>query len=225
MKKTSFIKSIFLTALCVFFATSCQNDAVVDDGTDIRDYSKIGSGSGSGGGANGLYANADGFDIAVWGSWQTTSALIASVSDGADGGVRLTSIDRPDAGSYMGVNLAAGSGNGANADLNGNGFTQIKCKLRGTVDPAYTSLYIINGEGDSKTEVGKDTKLSTYVETLSTTDWVDVTIKDLNSSSKMSAGLIVFADNDGCAIGDWIEIRDIDWQDSDGNSVVPTYIN
>lgn len=218
MKKRNLIKSILMVACCVFFTVACQNDATVDDGTDVRKY------GGDGVGGDSLYANAEGFDIAVWGSWNTKSAPIAAVTDGSDGGVRLTSIDRPDTGTYMGVNLAAGSGDGANADLNGNGFKQIKCKLRGVVNPEYTSLYIINGAGDSKVEVGKDTKLSSYVTELSETEWVEVTITGLNSTAAMSSGLIVFADNDGCAIGDWIEIKSIDWQDENGNSVVPVYV-
>jgi len=229
MKKTNLIKSILMVACCVFFMAGCQNNAVADDGTDIRDYSKIdtgsddsGSGGGGGAGGNGLYAHADGFDIAVWGSWQTKSAPIAEVTNGSDGGVRLTSISRPDDGTYMGVNLAAGSGSGANADLDGKGFKQIKCKVRGTIKPEYASLYIINGTGS---EVGKDKTLSKYVTNWSETEWSEVTITGLNSTSKMSAGLIVFVDNDGCAIGDWIEIKNIDWQDASGNSVIPAYIN
>ena len=56
MKKTNLIKSILMVACCAFFISACQNDAVADDGTNIRDYSKIdtgsdGSGSGGGGGA------------------------------------------------------------------------------------------------------------------------------------------------------------------------------
>ena len=53
MKKTNLIKSILMVACCVFFMAGCQNNAVADDGTDIRDYSKIDTGSddsGSGGG-------------------------------------------------------------------------------------------------------------------------------------------------------------------------------
>jgi hypothetical protein len=226
MMKRKLIKSIFLTAFCVFFATACQDALIPDDGTNIRDYSKIKTGteneSGNigGGEGNGLYKNASGFDISVWGSWQTTTAPIASVTDGADGGVRLTSIDRPDAGTYMGVNMAPGTGSGANADLNGNGFTQIKCKLRGNVNPKFTALYIINGNDN---EVGKDKTLDKYTPTLSETEWTEVTITGLKSTSKMSSALIVFVDNDGCAIEDWIEIKEIDWQDSSGNSVVPKY--
>ena len=234
MKKVNLIKAVLAAALCVFFAAACQNDAVVDDGSHQRDYSKIdtgggdsGGGSGGGGGARatGLYAKADGFDIAPWGSWKTDTDPIAEVSNGADGGVRLTSIPRSDEGTYMGVNLAPGSGSGANADLNGNGFKQIKCKLRGTVKPAETYLYIINGAGNSKVEVGKDKSLSNYVTNFSETTWSEVIITGLNSTAAMSAGLIVFADNGGCNIGDWIEIKEIDWQDASGNSVIPTYNN
>lgn len=56
MKKTNLIKSILMVSCCVFFMAGCQNNAVADDGTDIRDYSKIDTGSddsGSGGGAGG----------------------------------------------------------------------------------------------------------------------------------------------------------------------------
>lgn len=233
MKKLRITGLILATIFCAFLGMSCQNDTVsADDGANIRDYSSINkgssggsSGSGGGGGsgnASGLYAKAEGFEISVWGSWQTTSAPIAEVSNGADGGVRLTSIERPDAGTYMGVNLASGTGNGANADLDGKGFKQIKCKVRGTVNPKFAALYIING---TSSEVGKEKTLSNYVATLSETEWTEVTITGLNSSSAMSSALIVFADNDGCNIGDWIEIKNIDWQDSNGNSVIPVYTN
>lgn len=232
MKKVRMTGFFLATIFCAFLGMSCQNDTVTaDDGANIRDYSAINKGSsggstGGGGGsgaASTLYAKAEGFDIAVWGSWQTTSAPIADVSDGSDGGVRITSIERPDAGTYMGVNLAAGSGSGANADLDGKGFKQIKCKVRGTIKPNFASLYIING---TENEVGKDKNLSAFVgDKWSSTEWTEVTITGLNSSSKMSAGLIVFVDNDGCKFGDWIEIKEIDWQDANGTSVVPAYIN
>ncbi len=225
MKKINLLKLVLMTAFSVVFMAGCQNDATVDDGTNIRDYSKIETGNDENNGAisgNSLYSHAEGFDIAVWGSWQTTSAPIAEVTNGSDGGVRLTSIDRPDAGTYMGVNLAAGSGSGANADLDGKGFKQIKCKVRGTIKPEYASLYIINGTNN---EVGKDKTLSKYVTNWSETEWSEVTITGLSGTSKMSAGLIVFVDNEGCDIGDWIEIKDIDWQDASGNYVIPAYIN
>lgn len=123
----------------------------------------------------------------------------------------------------MGINVAAGSGSGANADINGNGFTKIKCKIRGTVNPAYCSIYIIQGAGNAGTEIGKTTMLSSYVSSLSSTSWTDITVAGLSNTAALSSALVFFADNDGSAVGDWCEIKEIDFLDDSGNSVVPAY--
>lgn len=214
MKKilNGFVAAVALTAS--LFLSGCVA-AVANDGTNVRKYVNPNSGKST------LWAYAEGYDIAVWGSWQTVTAPIASVSDGADGGVRLTSIERPDDGTYFGVNMCAGSGSGATADIDGKGFTQIHCYVRGTVDPKYTSFYIINGAGASGSEVGKTKNLLDFFDGLSETEWKEITVTGLTSSSAMSAGLVIFCDNDGCEFGDWIEVKSIDFQDDSGNSVIP----
>lgn len=208
----------FITACSLLFAAAMLSGCAADASADTGD----GGGENNGGGtATDLYVNCEGFDIAPWDNWDSSNHILAEVTNGADGGIRLTDLARNDTGTYFGVNVAAGSNSGATADINGKGFTQIKCKIRGNVAPAYCSIYIIDSAG---TEIGKTTKLSTYVSTLSETDWTEITVTGLTSTAAMKSALTFFCDNDGAAIGDWIEIKNIDFLDANGLSVSPAYI-
>ncbi len=207
-----------ITACSLLFAAAMFSGCAADASADTGGGDDDNGGSST---ATDLYVNCDGFDIAPWDNWDSSGNILATVTNGSDGGIRLTNNERNDTGTYFGVNVAAGSNSGATADINGNGFTQIKCKIRGNVTPSLCSIYIINGTG---TEVGKATVLSTYVSSLSETDWTTITITGLTSTSTMASALTFFCDTGGAAIGDWVEIKEIDFLNASGDSVSPAYI-
>ena len=240
MKKTNLIKSILMVACCAFFISACQNDAVADDGTNIRDYSKIdtgsdGSGSGGGGGAaKGLYAKAEGYENGPWGCWDKDGDT-ATTSNGSDGGLHMVPNKRPCGSTYFGVNLAAGTEVGKNADLDGSMFTKVVFKVRGNINASIISFYALNGDKSKicGTKTGEDANnndvykmLSTYNSAYNENSWTEITVDLPNSTSTMTSALTISVGNDtSWSESKWIEIKDIDWQDASGNSVIPVYIN
>ena len=179
----------------------------------------------------GLYKKADAFFYGAWDCWNNDGTT-AIITNGSDGGLRITSNTRPAPcnAHYWGVNLAGGSGNGGVADLDGKGFTKIVMKLRGTC----TGLYFFEINAGKDNSIGdwdlvsrdgnggiKWYTLEHYNTAYNATTWTEVTIP-VNygqSTGTMSSLLTIGSDNEG-----WVEIKDIDWQKADGTSVIPTYI-
>lgn len=228
MKKTK----AFFSALILItgFLASCNFTAIPNDGSNAdnrlsQGYSEPAKDNGGSGGSGmpGLYKVGQGYELAPWNCYDG-DGTVAELSAGTDGGVRLTPITRPCNGTYFGVNLAAGTEFGANADLDGKGFTKIVMKIRGTASKDEVYFFAINaGEGNSigdGSASGEWYKLSHYTTEYNETTWteIEVPITIGNSTSTMSSCLTVGGD------GGWLEIKDIDWQDADGNSVIPTYI-
>lgn len=165
-----------------------------------------------------------------WDCWDNDGP-VAETADGTDGGLRINSLTRPCDGVYWGVNLAAGTGVGVNADLDGKDFTKIVFKLRGSVAAAEVYFFATSsGEGigdwDGTTHDSNGGKkwyaVDHYTSDYNETTWTEiiVPITDGKSSSTMNSAFTI----GGNAAG-WVEIKDIDWQDADGNSVVPEYNN
>lgn len=234
MKKTR----AFFSALILItgFLSSCNFTAIPNDGSNAdnrlsQGYSEPAKDNGGSGGNGmpGLYKVGQGYELAPWDCWDH-DGTVAELSAGADGGIRLTAITRNCGGTYFGVNLAAGTESGANADLDGKGFTKIVMKIRGTASIGEVYFFAINaGEGNSigdgdgtKDDWGNYIwyKLSHYTTEYNETTWteIEVPITIGNSTNTMSSCLTVGGDKG------WLEIKDIDWQDADGNSVIPAYI-
>lgn len=242
MKKVRMTGFFLATIFCAFLGMSCQNDTVTaDDGANIRDYSTINKGSsggstGGGGGsgaASTLYAKAEGFENGPWGCWDSDGET-ATTTNGNDGGLRIVPNKRPCGSTYCGVNLAAGTKVGKNADLDGSMFTKVIFKLRGNINASLISFYGLNKDKDKKcgTMTGKDENnndvykmLDKYNSDYNAETWTEITIELPNSTKTMSSALTLSIANDpSWSDSKWIEIKDIDWQDANGNSVVPVYI-
>ena len=211
MKKTNLIKSILMVACCVFFMAGCQNNAVADDGTDIRDYSKIDtdsddSGSGGGGaGGNGLFVcdyNAE-TDFRVF-SWADT----IDFSEGADGGIRITTLN---SNGWFGGGLAQQDGNNTPNLTFENGVTKIIMQVRGNLKANF--YYILPSDGDGATNEPK------LVMPKSETEWQDVEIPITKKVQVSTALAINHGGQSSWQKGGWIEVRKIDWVDNNGKSV------
>ena len=199
-------------------------NAAADDEVQVN----IPSGGGSSGGGTaipGLYKVADGYDISIWACWDGEACRITAVSEnGQDGGVRLKSVSPTKCdGSYFGVNLAAGTGGGANADINPNGFSKISFKIRGTISSSILNVYALGAGENTAIPAGKPT-IASLTSAYNATEWTTVTL-DMGTtvSQNLTSALILGAEN-GATTDQWVEIKEIDWLDAEGNSVVPEYI-
>ena len=231
MKKTNLIKSILMVACCVFFMAGCQNNAVADDGTDIRDYSKIDTGSGdsgSGGGGSGgsgwALCKNSGYDIFDMQVWKGADTLDYTPQDGY-GHFAYT---KGSAGWTGGGLVRAGAnvpGGESIPSFNMAGTKKMTFDIRGNINPQTLVLAIQNrtqiGASDvvpSKTPI----KTLGNVSSLSETDWKSVTI-DFSSSTAddiINAFCIIIAgDWGGTTTDSWFDIKNLDWIDSTGKSV------
>lgn len=238
--------SMLLGAGIIALLTSCNFSAIPNDGTLAKDglnryvdwsNGDNGNGSGGGGSSTGLYKVADGYEMGPWNCWDNCGP-VATVDKASDGGVRITVLSRNNGvATYTGVNLAAGTEVGKNADLDGKGFTKVVFKLRGTVKSNLISVY---GENGDKTVVcgektGTDSNGNNVFKKLSVYDtdskyndktWTEFSIPLSKSTSAMKSAFVIATDDDPeWSEGKWIEIKDIDWQDADGKSVVPEYVD
>lgn len=243
--------SMLLGAGIIALLTSCNFSAIPNDGKLAKDglnryvdwsNGDNGNGSGGGGSSTGLYKVADGYEMGAWSCWEPdwgnpSDGDSATVTDGVDGGVRISPNKRPCDSTYAGVNLAAGTSVGKNSDLDGKGFTKVVFKLRGNISSDLFWFYGINanndacGESPGKDDNGKpiyNKKLSDYDtgSKYNDTSWEEFTIPLPTPTNAMSSALTIHIDNDPNWSEDkWIEIKDIDWQDADGKSVVPEYVD
>lgn len=225
-----------LVALGAFAFIACSVEASVNDGATAevrlsKGYKEAPKDIPANG--NGLYKYAEGYEMGPWNCWDNCGST-ATTSDGADGGLRITAIHREHGQSYFGVNLAAGSDVGSNSDLDGKGFTQVEFKIRGAIPSKLIYFFFIDdGESIGDKDGGTDANGKPTFKTLNIYDsgnkygeseWLTVTVPlNATASSYMSSAFTVGA-NDGFTKGsDWIEIKDIDWKDADGKSVVPAY--
>lgn len=235
MKKMMSLMAGLLAFVALAMLPSCQNAATIGGvSADGKGGNGGGTGGGSGGGEiSGLYRLADGYDIAPWNCWDNCR-LTAEVTSGADGGARMVSNKGKCDGTYFGVNLAAGTGSGANSDIDGKGFTKIVFKVRGTIPANLLKFYAIAKAGPVGPLTGKvdtngnpvlfalDDAIYTKSGDYNETTWTTVTV-DVKGAATMSSAFICMAEN-GCGSPLWVEVKDIDWQTADGTSVVPEYI-
>ena len=228
MKKTLLTLAAVLAAGTML--ASCDFSAIPNDGskaTDRRDQGyqdkpiNIDPAEN-----NGLYKYAPGYEMGPWNCWDKDGP-VAETENGSDGGMRIKQAVRPCGGTYWGVNLAAGSEVGKNADLDGKGYTKVVMKIRGTT-PASTIYFFANtseegiGDWDGVSADGNGKvwyRLNHYTSEYNETTWTEITVPITygTSSNKMSSCLTIGGD------GGWVELKDIDWQKEDGTSVVPAY--
>ncbi|MBO6177154.1 MAG: hypothetical protein J6O39_06390 [Treponema sp.] len=224
MKK---IFTLTVSAAFAFILSACNMDAFSNDGSSASARREKGyKPKPRPAVSNGLYKHAEGYEMGPWQCWDNDGA-VATTEDGADGGMRITQALRPCGGTYWGVNLAAGTNSGANKDLDGKGYTKIVMKIRGTT-PANTIYFFGNnetegiGDWDGVSQDGNGKvwyRLDHYTSEYNETTWTEITVPVTYGevTSTMSSCLTIGGD------GGWVEVKEIDWQDDEGNFVVPAY--
>ncbi|WP_296329425.1 hypothetical protein [uncultured Treponema sp.] len=224
MKKTNLIKSILMVACCVFFMAGCQNNAVADDGTDIRDYSKIDtgsddSGSGGGGGAGGngwaLCKNSgyDIFEIQVWGDGAGTFDFANK-----DGYSTFTITEK--GGGWVGGGLIA---NDTSKTFDFSKVAKMTFEIRGTISNKALCIGVQNNGGasakiyPSKTNLTKEIKQDEWTK-------IEFNVAGAKSDTIINAFMIIAAADWGGSFdkNDYFDIRNLDYLDSRGNTVTLT---
>lgn len=224
MKKTNLIKSILMVSCCVFFMAGCQNNAVADDGTDIRDYSKIDtgsddSGSGGGGGAGGagwaLCKNSgyDIFEIQVWGDGAGTFDFANK-----DGYSTFTITEK--GGGWVGGGLIA---NDTSKTFDFSKVAKMTFEIRGTISNKALCIGVQNNGGasakiyPSKTNLTKEIKQDEWTK-------IEFNVAGAKSDTIINAFMIIAAADWGGSFdkNDYFDIRNLDYLDSSGNTVTLT---
>ena len=169
-----------------------------------------------------VYVDAEGFDMSCWQCWDGGECRDTGIiTDVKEDGVRVAvGAAKKCDGTYFGANLAAGTGYGANFDIDGKGFTKMTFKMRGTLNSSLCKVYILDKGRAEGAELGK----ATVLPPMDAAEWVEVTVDGLYTTAPLSSAFLFFADNNAGKAGDYVEIKDIQWLDADDNPVVPTYI-
>lgn len=216
MKKLTKIFSTLALALTALAFTSCA-DAIVNDGSEVRSY--VNSGSGSGGSGNWCLCKNSAYEIFDIQVWADGAGTFTYLNSGDYGRFSITDVG----GGWIGGGLVS-SESGKNFD-----FSSVKTmtfKIRGSIDPL--SLYIgVQGSGKDELYPSKASlKSVASVNSLSESDWTEVSIdvSEAASGSIINAFCIIGAGDWGKAIsaGNWFDIKDLDYLDSSGSSVILT---
>jgi predicted small secreted protein len=223
MKKTNLIKSILMVACCVFFMAGCQNNAVADDGTDIRDYSKIdtdsddsGSGGGGAGGAGWALCKNSGYDIfeiQVWGDGAGTFDFANK-----DGYSTFTITEK--GGGWVGGGLIA---NDTSKTFDFSKVAKMTFEIRGTISNKALCIGVQNNGGasakiyPSKTNLTKEIKQDEWTK-------IEFNVAGAKSDTIINAFMIIAAADWGGSFdkNDYFDIRNLDYLDSSGNTVTLT---
>ena len=233
MKKvSSIIIKTMLAALCLTFISACQNDAVADDGTNIRDYSNLGAdsengggGSGGGGGDGWALCKNTGYEIFDFQVWTGADSLVYENKDG----YAHFAYTKGAVGWTGGGLVRAGANDDASVpSFNMGGAKKMKFEIRGTIAPKTLVLAIQNRSDVNGSDVIPSKNPITSlggVTSLSETEWKTVTIDFSNSTADdiINAFCIIIAgDWGGTTTNCWFDIRNLDWLDSEENSVTLT---
>lgn len=223
MKKTNLIKLILMLACCVFFMAGCQNNAVADDGTDIRDYSKIdtdsddsGSGGGGAGGAGWALCKNSGyniFEIQVWGDGAGTFDFANK-----DGYSTFTITEK--GGGWVGGGLIA---NDTSKTFDFSKVAKMTFEIRGTISNKALCIGVQNNGGasakiyPSKTNLTKEIKQDEWTK-------IEFNVAGAKSDTIINAFMIIAAADWGGSFdkNDYFDIRNLDYLDSSGNTVTLT---
>ena len=222
MKKENLLATILMTVACMFFAAGCQNDAVADDGTNIRDYSKVDTGSddsGSGGGGTGWAlckkSGYDIFDVQVWGDGAGTFDFANK-----EGYSTFTILTK--GGGWVGGGLIASD---TSKTFDFSKVAKMTFEIRGTINPKALCIGVQNNGGASAKIYPSKTALtsSASITELKKDEWKTVTfdVSGAKSDTIINAFMIIAAADWGgsFAENDYFDIRNLDWLDSEGNSV------
>lgn len=210
---------------------STTNGKLSDSGGDSIDFKK--------------YCTTD-FSVGVWYCYDfdyddpttpdVNEALTAIVSKGTDGGYHIVAQKRQCGATYFGCNLAGGSNYGALADINGAGFTQIRFKIRGTVPAASVYVAAIITLGSDKFVIGqpkasggklpadgKDNTMSSRCSGYNSSTWTECTVPITPNGDPTFTYSSVFciATADGIPDKSWVEVKEVEWLDSNGKDVAP----
>ncbi|WP_294431828.1 hypothetical protein [uncultured Treponema sp.] len=222
MKKGRLIKAMLMASACVFFATGCQNDAEADDGTKIRDYSKIETGSNdpdspgeSGGSGWQLCKNPkyDIFDIQVWGDGAGTFDF-----ENKSGYSTFTITEK--GGGWVGGGLISSD---TSKSFDFSKVSKMTFEIRGSISNKALCIGVQNDGGASAKIYPSKTALS---QTISKDEWTTVTfdVSGAKSDKIINAFMIIVAGDWGGSFDkkDYFDIRNLDYLDSEGNSVTLT---
>ena len=227
MKKvSSIIIKTMMVALCLTFISACQNDAVADDGTNIRDYSKVDTGSddsGSGGGGGEGWAlcknsGYDIFDIQVWGDGAGTFDFANK-----DGFSTFTITEK--GGGWVGGGLIA---NDTSKTFDFSKVAKMTFEIRGTIDAKALCIGVQNNGGATAKIYPSKTALTTTanISSLSKDNWTKVTFDVSGAKNDIIINafmILVAADWQGSFDkNDYFDIRNLDYLDASGNSVTLT---
>ena len=183
------------------------------------------------------YSNYDYF-ITEWSCWDNCGALTANYEIGSDGGLRLSPAPRFGSScinqTYFGVGLASTY----DKSIDGNDFTQVQFKIRGTIPAEAMSFYAVSQQDMFAylgNQIGTDANgipiisplsdESVYIgaENYNADTWTTVTYTIEGDKSDLSSAFTISV-ADGIPSDSWVEIKEIDWLDAYGNSVIPELI-
>lgn len=221
-------KLFFICLACLsLLATGCMGDAIVDDGTNIFDFTvnpnksedENGDGTGAGNGKinwalckNGSY---DIFDIQVWGDGAGTFDY-----ENRDGFGRFTVLTV--GGGWIGGGLIASD---SSKKFDFTDVAKMTFEIRGNINPKALCLAVQNDGGATAKMYPSKTALSTSakITSLSETEWQTVEF-DVSGAAKdkiINAFCVIAAGDWGSSFKakEYWDIRNLDWVDSDGNSV------
>lgn len=221
MKKVSLIKAILMASACVFFATGCQNDAEADDGTNIRDYSKIETGKedssdnpGESGGGSGwaLCKNTkyEIFDIQVWGDGAGTFDF-----ENKSGYSTFTITDK--GGGWVGGGLISSD---TSKTFDFSKVAKMTFEIRGSISNKALCIGVQNDGGATAKIYPSKSSLSAEI---NKDDWTTISfdVSGAKSDKIINAFMIIVAGDWGGSFNknDYFDIRNLDYLDSEGKSV------
>ena len=212
MKKS--LAAIFgvLMLSAVFTLTGCLADAVADDGTGYP----VNSGSGGTGWALCKNSAYDIFELQVWGDNGAGHFVYENKSDCG----RFT-VDNVGAGWIGGGLICADS----SKSFDFSSVSKIKFEIRGTIASKALCI-VVQGKKNSVEKLFPDKKAlnqTASISALNTEDWqtVEFNVSDAASYTIINTFCIIAGGDIGSPLNknDYFEIRNLDWVDSDGNSV------
>lgn len=218
---------LVLVSGLILFTTGCMRDAIVDDGTDIFDFTvdptpnaNGGNGDSSGGipainwalCKNGAY---DIFDMQVWGDGAGTFDF-----ENKDGCSRFTV--KTVGGGWIGGGMIAAD---TSKKIDFTGVSKMVFEIRGDINPKALCIAVQNDGGASAKMYPSKSALtsSANITSLSETEWqtVEFDVSGAASDKIINAFCVIAARDWGSSFKakDWWEVRNLDWIDASGNSV------
>lgn len=218
MKKTVQKVLGFLMLSSLVFLSGCLKDAIPDDGSGFPIDNTVDGGS-NGGSSSGWKlckdSSYDIFDLQVWGDGAGTFDF-----ENKKDCSRFTMLTI--GGGWVGGGLIASD---TSKLFDFSGVSKMKFDIRGNINPKALCIAVQNDGGASAKMYPSKTSLvsSAKVTELSESEWTSVEF-DVSGAAKdkiINAFCIIAAGDWGGSFkpDDYFEIRNLDWVDSNGNSV------